>query len=537
MPHRHSATTRVAVVGAGYWGANLVRVFAELGALAVVCEADSGRLKSLAHTYPSVTLTPKFLDVLSDAAISGVVIATPAATHYRLAREALLAGKDVFVEKPLALTAGEGEELVRLAHAQQRILMVGHLLEYHPAVVKLKALVDKGTLGKIEYVYSHRLNFGKVRTEENILWSFAPHDLSVIRLLLDEMPTEVSAHGATYLREGVADVTVTNLTFASGVRAHIFVSWLHPYKEQRLVVVGDRKMAVFNDMAQDKLLLYSHHIDWVDRMPVPKRENAEAVPVDATEPLQLECRHFLECLAARTVPRTHGESALQVLEILQACQASLERNGQPVRMAGAPERVGAFVDPTAVVEEPCQIGEGTKIWHFAHVMPRAAIGRHCVIGQNVFIGSGVAVGDRVKIQNNVSVYTGVTLEDEVFCGPSVVFTNVINPRSAVSRKDEFKPTLVKRGATLGANSTILCGHTIGRHALVGAGAVVTHDVPDYGVVYGNPARLKGWVCSCGVSLKFRGTAAKCRVCGQAYRKRQQGVIPAATRQPHARASR
>lgn len=529
----------IAVIGAGYWGVNLVRVFAELGALAAVCDAQEDRLAALAGPYPSVARTTRALDIFSDPAITGVVIATPAATHYRLAREALLAGKDVFVEKPLALKVAEGEELVRLAHAQQRLLMVGHLLEYHPAVVALKALVDSGALGKIEYLYSHRLNLGKFRNEENILWSFAPHDLSVIRVLLQEMPTEVSAHAATYLREGVADVTVTNLSFASGARAHIFVSWLHPYKEQRLVVVGDRKMAVFNDMAPEgqKLLLYSHRIDWVDRMPVPKREDAEAVPVEATEPLQLECRHFLECIESRALPRTHGESGLQVLRMLQAAQSSLERQGQPVRLSvpGRPE--AARIDPTAVIDQPCKIGEGTSIWHFSHVMPRAVIGTHCVLGQNVFVGPRVRIGNRVKLQNNVSVYTGVTLEDDVFCGPSMVFTNVINPRSAISRKHEFLPTLVKQGATLGANCVILCGHTIGRYALVGAGAVVTHDVPDYGVVYGNPATLKGWVCACGVPVKFRGGKAACDACGQAYRKQRHGIAPVPTKRLHARASR
>ena len=518
--------TRVAVIGAGYWGANLIRVFAELGALAAVCDSDKERLAPLAATYPSMTCTTRPLDVFSDAAIDGVVIATPAATHHRLAREALLAGKDVFVEKPLALRVADGEELVRLAQAQQRILMVGHLLEYHPAVVALHSLVKAGTLGKIEYLYSHRLNLGKFRKEENILWSFAPHDLSVIRLLLEEMPTEVSAHAATYLREGVADVTVTNLTFASGVRAHVFVSWLHPYKEQRLVVVGDRKMAVFNDMAPDgqKLLRYSHHIDWVDRMPVPKREDAEAVPIESTEPLLVECRHFLECLSSRATPQTHGESGLQVLRMLEACQASLEHQGQPVRLGESPERAAVQIDPTAVIDQPCQIGEGTVIWHFSHVMPHAVIGARCVIGQNVFIGSRVTIGDRVKIQNNVSVYTGVTLEDEVFCGPSVVFTNVINPRSAISRKHEYQPTLVKHGATVGANSTILCGITIGRYALVGAGAVVTADVPDYGVVYGNPARLRGWRCACGAKLESRRTSVRCHACGKAYRRRKQRVV-------------
>lgn len=326
----------VAVVGAGHWGQNLVRVFAELEALRLVCEVDAEKRSRCAASCPGVRVTERFTDVLSDADVSAVVIATPAASHHRLAREALAAGKDVFVEKPLALTAADGRDLVRAAQDRNRLLMVGHLLEYHPAVVALKALVDRGDLGKIQYLYSHRLNLGKFRTEENILWSFAPHDVSVMRLLLEETPVEVSAHGASYLHQAVADVTVTTMKFASGVRAHLFVSWLHPYKDQRLVVVADRKMAVFNDTAeQDKLVLYSHEIDWVKRVPVPHRKAGEVVPLEPAEPLRLECRHFLDCLQTRRTPQTDGASGVRVLEILEACQASLERDGQPVRLTHA----------------------------------------------------------------------------------------------------------------------------------------------------------------------------------------------------------
>src|SRR5262245_44237263 len=186
----------------------------------------------------------------------------------------------------------------------------------------------------------------------------------------------------------------------------------------------------------------------------------------------------------------------------------------------APRMADFFAHESCYVDEGCEIGAGTKIWHFSHVMPRARIGRGCTIGQNVVVSPDVVIGDNVRIQNNVSVYTGVVLEDEVFCGPSMVFTNVVNPRSHIARKDEFRPTLVKRGATLGANSTVVCGHTIGRYAFVGAGAVVTKDVPDYGLVVGNPGRIAGWACSCGVKLASGGTPpadATCAACGISYR--------------------
>jgi UDP-2-acetamido-3-amino-2,3-dideoxy-glucuronate N-acetyltransferase len=184
-----------------------------------------------------------------------------------------------------------------------------------------------------------------------------------------------------------------------------------------------------------------------------------------------------------------------------------------------------FVHESSYVDEGASIGPGTKIWHFCHIMPRTRIGERCNIGQNVLVSSDVSVGNNVKIQNNVSLYTGVTVEDDVFLGPSMVFTNVINPRSHVSRKDEYRPTLVRKGASVGANATIVCGVTLGRYSFVGAGAVVTRDVPDYALVYGSPARLQGWVCQCGEQLQFEGDGAVCKSCGSAYRKREQVVSP------------
>jgi UDP-2-acetamido-3-amino-2,3-dideoxy-glucuronate N-acetyltransferase len=508
----------VAVVGYGYWGKNLVRNFAELGVLRTVCDVEPSHIETLKSSYPGVSIETDYHRVLADPQIQGVVIVAPAVSHYTMAKEALTAGKDVFVEKPLALHVKQGKELVDLAQEGKRILLVGHLLEYHPAVAKLKYLVDQGELGKIHYVYSNRLNLGRFRTEENILWSFAPHDISVILLLLGEMPQEVSAHGGYYLHKDIADVTVTNFGFRNGVRAHIFVSWLHPHKEQRLVVVGDKRMAVFDDTSpRDKLLLYSHEIEWVDRRPVPHQKLPEPVEIPLAEPLRLECQDFLDCIATRKKPRVDGQKGLQVLQVLSGCQRSLEEKGKVI-VLGKPED-GFFVHETSIVEKDCKIGSGTNVWHFSHIMPDVTIGRNCVIGQNVFIGKGVNIGNNVKIQNNVSLFEGVTVEDDVFCGPSCVFTNVINPRSHVSRKHEFKPTLVKRGATIGANATIVCGNTVGRHAFIGAGSVVTKDIPDYAMVYGSPARINGWVCECGTKLDFgRKSTSKCSACGKGYRK-------------------
>src|SRR5439155_9984758 len=252
-------THKIACIGAGYWGKNLVRNFTDLGVLAWVCDADPSTRARLAAAYPTARFTDAVDQVLADPEVAGVAIATPAETHSELARRALLAGKDVLVEKPLSIALEEGQQLVALACERQRVLMVGHLLWYHPAVLKLRELVEEGELGRIQYIYSNRLNLGKIRREENILWSFAPHDVSVILGLVGEMPNSIDAQGGNYLHERIADVTVSMFSFPSGVKAHIFVSWLHPFKEQKLIVVGDRKMAVFDDMAKDhKLHLYPH---------------------------------------------------------------------------------------------------------------------------------------------------------------------------------------------------------------------------------------------------------------------------------------
>jgi UDP-2-acetamido-3-amino-2,3-dideoxy-glucuronate N-acetyltransferase len=506
-------TTNVAVVGAGYWGKNLVRNFYELGVLRAVCDTQQKTLDEVHNKY-GVKVTLAIDEILSDQNIKAVVIAAPAALHYELVKKALLKGMDVFVEKPLALRTAEARGLVELAGEQGRILMVGHILEYHPAIIELKRLISSGDLGKIQYIYSSRLNLGKLRTEENILWSFAPHDISATLFLLAELPIEVATHGGSYLNPPIFDTTLTSCEFKSGVKAHIFVSWLHPFKEQKLTIVGDKKMAVFDDLeAERKLVLYSHRINWVDRIPVVQKDAGEVVPIPSAEPLRLECEHFLECVRQRQRPRTDGESALKVLQILEACERSLSDRGRPTPVNCVASEY--YTHATAVIDQPCEIGKGTKIWHFSHVMSGSKIGKDCNFGQNVLIAAGVQVGNNVKIQNNVSVYTGVELKDDVFCGPSMVFTNVINPRSHIARKNEYKKTLVKRGASLGANCTIVCGTTIGEFAFIGAGAVVTRDVPDYALMVGVPARRSAWMCSCGVRLADADNP-KCSACGRSY---------------------
>ena len=314
--------TYIAVIGGGYWDKNLVRNFSELNVLKTICDLNETMLKTYKNQHPQVKTTTSFQEVLEDPKIKGVVISTPAVLHYKMVKEALSYGKDVFVEKPLSLKIEDGKELVEIAENNGNILMVGHILQYHSAVLKLQEMIKQGELGQIRYIYSNRLNLGKFRTEENILWSFAPHDISVILMLLNEMPLNLSSRAGTYLSKNVADVTLTTMDFPSGVKAHIFVSWLHPYKEQKLVVVGSEKMAVFDDVSDEKLFLYPHEIEWVNRVPVPQMKDVIIIDTEMKEPLKEECKHFIECIESRRKPKTDGREGLRVLEILQASQES-----------------------------------------------------------------------------------------------------------------------------------------------------------------------------------------------------------------------
>lgn len=339
----------IAVVGVGAWGKNLARNFHQIpdASLRYLCDVHGARLGEQAQLYPGVKPTRDFAEVLDDPEVDAVVIATVAPTHYDLCRRSLEAGKDVFVEKPFVLKVAEAEQLIAMAHRDQRILMVGHLLEYHPVVTRLREMINSGALGDIHYVYSQRLNLGTVRGDENALWSFAPHDVSSILYLLGEEPTDVSARGQSYLRSGIADVVFMTLNFEDRAMAHIHVSWLDPHKSRKLTVVGSEKMAVFDDMeASEKLRIYDKGAD----RDSDYRSFAEYVSLrfgDVTiphikvgEPLRLECEHFLDCVRNRHQPRSDGHDGLRVLKILDAGQRSLENNGTPVTISPARARQG-----------------------------------------------------------------------------------------------------------------------------------------------------------------------------------------------------
>ncbi len=311
----------VAVVGCGYWGKNLVRNFAELDALAAVVDPDPATAAREAEKYGVQALS--YEDALAHPDVSGVAIAAPAELHADLALKAFAAGKHVYVEKPIALTIAEGEKMKAAASEAGRVLMVGHLLQYHPAFIALLGAVRDGVLGDLRYAYSNRLSLGKFRVEENALWSFAPHDVSMLLALFGEEPETVTGRGGAYVTPGIEDECRLDLTFAGGKRAHVFASWLHPFKEHRLVVVGEKAMAVFEDSAQgaEKLRLYKHTIDASGHTPVPTKADAEPIPYGTDEPLRSECAHFLDCCATGATPRTDADEALRVLKVLVKASA------------------------------------------------------------------------------------------------------------------------------------------------------------------------------------------------------------------------
>ena len=318
----------IALVGAGNWGKNHLRNLHKIGVLHSVFEPSKKITQQRKKDFPDVLFVNDEKQIIDNPEIKGVVIAAPTELHYELTKKYLLSGKDVMVEKPLALKVEEGEELVNIAKENKRILMIGHILQYHSAVMKLKELIDNGELGHIRYIYSNRLNIGKLRTEENVLWSFAPHDISLIIMFMNnEEPFNIQAHGGSYVNINIYDTTLTTLEFKNGIKSHVFVSWLHPFKEQKLVVVGSEKMAVFDDVSKEKLFLYPHKIKW-EKGTIPVAEKADFVTVEfeQKQPLEEELLHFIDCIETGKTPKTDGVEGLKVLKILEAAQKKLAQN-------------------------------------------------------------------------------------------------------------------------------------------------------------------------------------------------------------------
>ncbi|MBA42823.1 MAG: oxidoreductase [Magnetococcales bacterium] len=485
---------KIGLIGCGYWGKNLIRDFYSLNVLDTICDIREDILEEFKNKYPTLKTTTDYDSMIKNKEITAICISTQSETHFKLAKLAFENNKDVYVEKPITLDVKEAKELVKISKEKNKILMVGHILHYHPYVIKLKEIIKNGEIGKIKNIISNRLNLGIFRKNENVLWSFAVHDISLIlNLCGDVSPSKVHCFGNSYITSGVHDITNSILEFEKNdIYVNINVNWLNAYKEAKLTIVGENGMLVFDDTnKEDKLVLY---YKYKNNTVANKLDNIRQVIKvnDITSPLVTECKHFIECCETRTTPLTNGEEGVRVLEVLTQLQNKLLNKKEK----------DYFTHETAIIDKGAKIGLNTKIWHYSHVCKDATIGKNCTIGQNCFIANGAIIGDNCKIQNNVSVYSGVICEDNVFLGPSCVLTNDLNPRCEYSKNGNYINTLIKNGASIGANATIICGNTIGSYSLVGAGSVVTRDIENNKVVAGNPAKEIGTITNEGKITKF-----------------------------------
>ncbi len=479
----------VAVIGAG--GQEWARVFNALGVLRAATGPDA------------------LAEALADPRVAGLAVAGPVRERGEIVRSALAAGKHVLAQAPLTLDDAEAAALTDAAKAKGLLLMAGHPVLGHPAVVRLRDMVAAGTLGRVSGVYASNLGGDDASGDA---WSDVLRDIAMILAVAGQTPQAV-------LTMGDDQTGVIHLIFPDQRQAHLFVSRQHPFGEQKLVVVGERQTAFFDDVPPlgGELVLYPRPVAGNGR--TPAQAQGQRVDLPQGDPLAAQCRQFLDAMASGRLPA--GDDGLPALRVWRAAWKSLKEGGVRVSLATSPAP-DYFAHPTAVIDAGVAIGAGSKIWHFSHVLKGSRLGERCNLGQNVVVGPDVSIGSGCKIQNNVSVYQGVTLEDDVFCGPSMVFTNIFNPRAHVPRMHEVRRTLVKHGAALGANCTIVCGNAIGRYAFVGAGAVVTRDVPDHAVMVGNPARRIGWMCVCGEKLD---ETLRCAVCGAAYAEGETGLRP------------
>ncbi len=495
---------RIAVVGCGHWGKNLIRVAHELGVLAAVSDVNNHLSQSFAKMYN--VEQNSINDICNRQDIDGVILSTPAQTHYEIAEQIIKSGKHIFIEKPITLNIKDAERLIDIAKHHKVKLMIGHLLRYHAAFKKMLDLIDSGICGNIKRIISRRLSSGIVRDNENVLWSFAPHDISMIIRVANSPIKKISSNSHDIFDRGIEDCFESNIEFKNGVHASLEVSWAHPQKEQTLFVVGDKASLIFDDRENWNKKLKVVHNNFVtqEKKVTLNKGKEEYIELPESEPLVDEIQHFVQCCKTDGEPLTCGKNGLEVISLLHDIELSVNKKK---------ENTNYFSHPSSYIDDSAIIGKDTKIWHFSHIMPNVLIGNNCSLGQSVFVASNVTIGNNCKIQNNVSLYSGVTLEDGVFCGPSCVFTNVINPRAEIERKDEFLKTKVRYGATIGANATIVCGNEIGKYSFIAAGSVITKDVPDFALVMGVPGKRVGWMSKHGARLS---SDFKCPISGEMY---------------------
>lgn len=437
---------KLGLIGCGRWGKNLVREFHKLGILHIICD-----IQNLDYNIPITQDWNYFLNE-----IDMVCISLPAELHYEYTKKALLAHKDVFVEKPMTLNINQAQELVQLAHNNQCILMVGHLLQYHPAIQKIKEYLPK--LGKVINITSNRKSWGTIREQENVLWSFAPHDLSIILSLVSGNIHQIVASGKS---RKVYDIVNTSF-YLDNIYVNINVSWLHPFKEQKLTIIGEQGSLIFDDV-QKTLIFFKDNIN-------------ENIEFDKTSPLELECQHFIECCETRQQPITNGLEGLYVLQIIDKIQQKLN-NIQPK------------LNHQGIIDKGAIIGNNCRIWHHSHLTNTCQIGDNCSIGQNCYV-AGI-LGQGCKLQNNVNIYLGVKCGNYVFFGPNSTTTNDLNPRAQYSKNGNYIETIIEDQVSIGANVVIRCGITLKKGCFIGCGSVVVKDCDEYGIYVGNPAKKIG----------------------------------------------
>lgn len=475
----------IAVVGGGYWGKNIIRDMHSLRSLYAICDTNNETLNKYKKMYPDVVILSNFDDVINDQNVNAVCIVLPTELHYPIAKKALLAGKDVYVEKPFTNNVEEAVELVNLAEKNKLILHVGHIMHYHPYIIKIKEMIKSNRFGKIISITTNRYNLGQFRTTYNSLFDLAPHDISVILSLCDnKLPNCVLCNGIAHITKNIHDITNSILKYDDKY-ININVNWINPYKEQKMTIVCEHGMIIFDDTSSDKkLVYYDNYCSYSKNVPVAINSESHIISLEtADSPLKIQCAEFIKSCKSRISSITDGHEGIRVMKVLSALQESLHTGNK----THIPKN-NYWAHETAIIDEGAIIGDGTKIWHFSHVCKDAKIGKNCNIGQNVFIGDNAVLGDYCKVQNNVSIYNGVTAEDYVFFGPSCVLTNDYSP-SCENPTWNCRKTKIEHGASLGANCTIVCGNTIGKKSLIGAGAVVTKDVEPYSVIVGNPGKI------------------------------------------------
>lgn len=499
---------KLAQIGTGYWGVNILKSLYSLKSgmasslLHTICDINQKVLDDLKLLYPEVNMVTDFNLVLSNPDITAVFIALPAEMHYSFGKKVLKAKKDLYIEKPITLNVEEAEELLRLSRENNCILMVGHLLNYHPAIEKIKEIVNSGKIGKIKNIVSNRLNLGIFRVQESVMWSFGCHDISVILSLCgNKLPNSVNCFGQSNITPGIHDITNTIFQI-DDIYVNINLNWLNPFKEQKMTIICEKGMLLFDDMEPvNKLKLYENYINYLTSIPIANKTIGQVIPLDLTEsPLIKECRHFIDCCMTRNNPLTDGEEAIRVLKVLHMCSDKLNQKVLEPLNLSIKQKLDYYFHESSIVDDGAKIGTNSKIWHWSHVCSTAKIGNGCNIGQGCYI-AGI-LGNGCKVQNNVSLYLGVECENNVFLGPSCVLTNDLNPRCGTPKHGHYVKTYIEEGATIGANATIRCGIRIGRHSLIGAGATVVKDVEPYAIMVGNPAKRIGTIDEYGNRTLF-----------------------------------